>query len=159
MTIDQTVQTLDGKTKSLADYRGKVLLIVNTASQCGYTPQYAGLEKLYQTYRGRGFEVLGFPCNDFGAQEPGSAEEIRTFCDTRYHVTFPMFAKVKAKGDKSPLYKALTEETADGIKGEVKWNFTKFLVDAAGHVVARFESRAEPESAEVTQAIEKLLPR
>jgi glutathione peroxidase len=158
--IDHTVQTLDGTTTSLASYRGKALLVVNTASQCGYTPQYAGLEALHEAYEGRGLVVLGFPCNDFGAQEPGSAEEIRSFCETRFHVKFPLFAKVHAKGpDKSPLYKSLTEETAEGIRGEVKWNFTKFLVDPQGEVVARFEPAVAPDAPELRAAIEKVLPR
>ena len=159
VTIDHTVQTLDGASTSLASYRGKALLIVNTASQCGYTPQYAGLEKLHETYGPRGLAVLGFPCNDFGGQEPGSPQEIKTFCETRFAVKFPLFGKVKAKGaEKSPLYRTLTEETPDGIKGEVKWNFTKFLVDPQGHVVARFEPGVDPSSPELIAAIERVLP-
>lgn len=156
--IDHEISTLDGKPERLSAYRGKVLLLVNTASKCGYTPQYDGLEKLHERYAAKGFSVLGFPCNDFGGQEPGSPEEIQTFCESKFHVTFPLFAKVKAKGpEKSPLYRTLTEETPDGIKGEIKWNFTKFLVDAQGVVVARFEPAVDPLSAEVTSAVEKLL--
>lgn len=158
--IDHTVQTLQGETVKLDSYRGKVLLIVNTASECGYTPQYEGLEKIYGKYKDRGLVVVGFPSNDFGGQEPGSAEEIATFCKKNYGVTFPMMAKVHAKGSEiAPIYKTLTQDTGDGIKGEVKWNFTKFLVDKDGKVVARFEPNVKPESAELTGAIEKLLPR
>jgi glutathione peroxidase len=158
--IDHQVQTLQGETISLSKYRGSVLLVVNTASECGFTPQYAGLEKVYEKYKDRGLVIVGFPSNDFGQQEPGSAQEIATFCQKNYGVTFPMMAKVHAKGPEiAPLYKTLTQDTPEGIKGEVKWNFTKFLVDKDGKVVARFESKVTPESPEVTGAIEKLLPR
>jgi glutathione peroxidase len=158
--IDHTVQTLAGETVSLSKYRGSVLLIVNTASECGYTPQYAGLQRLYDKYAARGLVVVGFPSNDYGGQEPGDAEQIASFCKKNYGVTFPMMAKVHAKGAEiAPIYKTLTQETPDGIKGDVRWNFTKFLVDVNGKVVARFESKVEPESADVTGAIEKLLPR
>jgi glutathione peroxidase len=158
--INHQVQTLQGETISLSKYRGSVLLVVNTASECGYTPQYAGLEKVYEKYKDRGLVIVGFPSNDFGQQEPGSAQEIATFCQKNYGVTFPMMAKVHAKGPEiAPLYKTLTQDTPEGIKGEVKWNFTKFLVDKDGKVVARFESKVTPESPEVTGAIEKLLPR
>ena len=158
--IDHQVQTLQGETISLSKYRGSVLLVVNTASECGYTPQYAGLEKVYEKYKDRGLVIVGFPSNDFGQQEPGSAQEIATFCQKNYGVTFPMMAKVHAKGPEiAPLYKTLTQDTPEGIKGEVKWNFTKFLVDKDGKVVARFESKVTHESPEVTGAIEKLLPR
>ena len=158
--IDHQVQTLQGETISLSKYRGSVLLVVNTASECGFTPQYAGLEKVYEKYKDRGLVIVGFPSNDFGQQEPGSAQEIATFCQKNYGVTFPMMAKVHAKGPEiAPLYKSLTQDTPEGIKGEVKWNFTKFLVDKDGKVVARFESKVTPESPEVTGAIEKLLPR
>lgn len=158
--IDHQVQTLQGETISLSRYRGSVLLVVNTASECGYTPQYAGLEKVYEKYKDRGLVIVGFPSNDFGQQEPGSAQEIATFCQKNYGVTFPMMAKVHAKGPEiAPVYKTLTQDTPEGIKGEVKWNFTKFLVDKDGKVVARFESKVTPESPEVTGAIEKLLPR
>jgi glutathione peroxidase len=158
--IDHTVESLAGKPVKLSDYRGSVLLIVNVASECGYTPQYAGLEKVYEKYADRGLVVIGFPSNDYGAQEPGSADEIQQFCEKNYGVKFPIMAKVHAKGpEKAPIYKTLTEETGEGIKGEVKWNFTKFLVDTNGKIVARFEPKVEPESAELTGAIEKLLPR
>lgn len=160
MKIDHQMQDLAGETVNLGDYRGKALLIVNVASECGYTPQYTGLQKLWETYRDRGLVVIGVPSNDFGSQEPGSADEIRNFCDTRYRITFPMMAKVHAKGPEiAPLYKSLTEETGDGIRGEVRWNFTKFLVDTEGRPVARFESKVEPLSDELTQAIESVLPR
>lgn len=158
--IDHTVKLLDGSDKSLADYRGKVLLVVNTASECGYTPQYADLQQIYSKYKERGLEVLAFPSNDFGGQEPGAPEEIREFVDSKYHVDFEMFDKVAIKGDdKAPLYKALTEDTADGIKGEVEWNFTKFLVDPQGRVVERFDSAVSPSSPEVIAAIEAVLPK
>jgi len=157
--LDHTVQMNDGSDKSLADYRGKVLLVVNTASQCGLTPQYEGLQELYAKYKGRGFEVLAFPSNDFGGQEPGSAEEIAAFVDEKYSADFPLFAKVPVKGDaKVPLYATLTEQTADGIKGEIKWNFTKFLVDASGHVVARYEPNVDPMDTALTAKLESLLP-
>jgi glutathione peroxidase len=158
--VDHTVQTLEGETKKLSDYRGKALLIVNTASECGYTPQYADLQQVYAKYREQGFEVLAFPSNDFGGQEPGQPEEIREFVDDAFSVTFPIFDKVHAKGpEQSPLYKTLTEDTAEGIKGEVKWNFTKFIVDPQGKVVARFEPPVKPTDREVTTTIEKVLPR
>jgi glutathione peroxidase len=158
-TIDHEVQSLSGKTVDLSDYRGKALLIVNTASKCGFTPQYAELQKLHETYSERGLVVIGFPSNDFGGQEPGSAEQIETFCRTNYGVTFPMMAKVHAKGsDKAPIYRTLTEETSGDIRGEVKWNFTKFLVDPDGRVVQRFGSRVKPMSSEMTAAVEAVLP-
>ncbi len=157
--IDHTVKTLDGEEISLARYRGKTLLIVNTASQCGLTPQYEQLEALQQKYASRGFTVLGFPCNDFGSQEPGSAEEIKTFCSSKYQVSFPLFEKVRALGDKSPLYKTLTEEVDPALRGEIKWNFTKFLVDTNGRVVARFEPLVKPLDPQLTAQIEKLLPQ
>jgi glutathione peroxidase len=157
--VNQTVTSLNGKTVNLADYRGKTLLIVNTASECGYTPQYAGLQSLYDKYKDRGLVIVGFPSNDFGGQEPGGAEEIATFCKKNYGVTFPMMSKVHAKGPEiSPVYKTLTQDTPDGIRGEVKWNFTKFLIDPQGKVVARFEPKIEPQSPEVTEAVEKNLP-
>jgi glutathione peroxidase len=154
---DFTVTTNMGLPKSLADYRGKVLLIVNTASKCGFTPQYAGLQTLYDTYRDRGFEVLGFPCNQFGQQEPGTNEEIQSFCQVNYGVTFPMFDKIDVNGsDEHPLYKQL-KSAAPGALGlkVIKWNFTKFLVDAEGKVVNRFEPNADPE--QIIPDIEALL--
>lgn len=158
--IDHAVKLLDGSDKSLTDYRGKALLVVNTASECGYTPQYAGLQELYGKYKDRGLEVLAFPSNDFGGQEPGTPEQIREFVDSKYSVEFEMFEKVAIKGpDKSPLYQTLTEQTAEGIRGDVQWNFTKFLVDPEGRVVQRFDSAVEPTAPELIEAIERVLPR
>jgi glutathione peroxidase len=154
--LDHSVTRLSGEPASLADYRGKALLIVNTASACGLTPQYRGLEALYQKYADRGLVVLGFPCNDFGAQEPGDAAEIQEFCSTRYAVSFPLFEKVRAKGDKSPLYRTLTGLPAP-LGGEIRWNFTKFLVDREGRVVRRFEPTVDPGAPEVAAAIEEVL--
>ena len=144
---DFEVATLRGMNQPLADYRGKTLLIVNVASACGYTPQYAGLEALYRKYQDRGFVVLGFPCNQFGAQEPGSADDIATFCSRRYDVTFPLFAKIDVNGAHAhPLFEHLKQERpgALGTKG-IKWNFTKFLVDGRGEVVERYGSSTTPE--------------
>jgi glutathione peroxidase len=152
------VKTIDGRDKQLSDYVGNVLLIVNVASYCGYTSQYGGLEKLNQTYKDKGLRVLGFPCNDFGAQEPGTNEQIAQFCETRYGVNFEMFDKVKALGSsKHPLYQKLT--TAVEPKGDVAWNFEKFLVDKKGEVVARFKSGVTPEAAELVGAIERELAK
>ena len=159
VVVDHEVALLDGTNKKLSEYRGKALLVVNTASECGFTPQYADLQQVYATYKDKGLEVLAFPSNDFGGQEPGSPDQIRTFVDDKYQVEFEMFDKVHAKGGEiSPLYKTLSEETGDGIKGEVKWNFTKFLVDPQGKVVARFEPDTKPTDAEVIAAIESVLP-
>jgi len=153
-----TLNSIDGKPAPLADYKGKVVLIVNVASQCGYTPQYTALETIYEKYKDRGFVILGFPANNFGAQEPGTNEVIKTFCTRKYNVTFPMYAKISVKGDdQAPLYRYLTRDTAPGIAGDIKWNFTKFLVDRNGNVVQRFESAVTPDSKEVTGAIEKHL--
>ena len=155
---DFEAQQMNGTKVPLSQYRGKVLLIVNTASECGFTPQYAGLQMLYEQLAPRGFEVLAFPCNQFGKQEPGDAQAIRSFCDLRFHVTFPMFAKVDVKGpDAAPLYAYLTQEQR-GVLGTkaIKWNFTKFLVDATGHVVARYAPTAKPET--LRADIERLLP-
>ncbi len=145
---DFDATALDGKETDLGDYRGKVVLVVNVASKCGFTPQYEGLEGLYRQYKDKGFEVLGFPCNQFGAQEPGDAEEIANFCSTTYDVTFPMFAKVDVNGDDAhPLYKWMKGQKK-GIAGtrNVKWNFTKFLVDRDGNVVERFGPQDKPEA-------------
>ncbi|MGC1422985.1 MAG: glutathione peroxidase [Terracidiphilus sp.] len=155
-----SVEMLNGPAVSLSDFKGKVLLIVNTASQCGFTPQYAGLESLYKTYKQRGFEVLGFPCNQFGAQEPGTAAEIGAFCEKNYGVSFPMFAKIDVNGGEAhPLYRFLKSEKPGLLGplggGAIKWNFTKFLVDRGGKVVARFASATKPES--LAKDIEKLL--
>jgi len=147
MITDFTVKAADGSDASLEAYRGKVLLIVNTASKCGFTPQYAGLEALHRDYGDRGFEVLGFPCNQFGAQEPGDAAEIANFCSTTYDVTFPVFAKVDVNGpDAAPLFDAL-KSGAPGLLGSkgIKWNFTKFLVDREGRVVDRYAPTTKPE--------------
>ena len=154
-----TVETIDGKKKKLSDFKGKALLIVNTASQCGYTPQYATLQRLYTKFASQGFEVLAFPSNDFGGQEPGGSSEIKTFCEGRYKTTFPLFAKVHARGAaKAPLYRYLTEATGAGVKGEVRWNFTKFLVSSTGRVVQRFESGVDPMAPAVVAAVKKHLP-
>jgi glutathione peroxidase len=157
--LDFTLNSLDGKPAPLAEYRGKVLLIVNVASKCGYTPQYTGLEKIYEKYKDQGFVILGFPANNFGGQEPGTNEEIKTFCSSKYQVTFPMYSKVSVKGaDSTPLYQFLTDKQSNpATAGEIKWNFTKFLVDRNGKVIARFEPAITPESADVTGAIEKAL--
>jgi glutathione peroxidase len=154
---DFSVKTIDGKTQKLSAYKGKVLLVVNTASQCGFTPQYAGLQKLYEKYRARGLVVLGFPCNQFGAQEPGSEKEIARFCETSFGVTFPMFAKVDVNGDSAhPLFQHL-KAAAPGILGSesIKWNFTKFLVDRGGRVVKRYAPNVDPEK--IAPDIEALL--
>jgi glutathione peroxidase len=151
MTLyDIEARAIDGATKSLRDYEGKTLLVVNVASKCGFTPQYKGLEALYRKYAGRGFVVLGFPCNQFGAQEPGSESEIASFCSTAYDVSFPMFAKIDVNGEQThPLYKLLKRE-APGLLGSVaiKWNFTKFLVDRSGKVVRRYAPTDTPQSLE-----------
>ena len=153
-----TLSSIDGKPAPLADYKGKVVLLVNVASQCGYTPQYSALEAIYEKYKGQGFVILGFPANNFGAQEPGTNEEIKTFCTRKYSVTFPMYSKISVKGaDQAPLYGYLTKETGAGIAGDIKWNFTKFLVDRDGKVVQRFEPAVTPDSGEMTAAIEKQL--
>jgi glutathione peroxidase len=152
---DFTMKDIYGKDKPLADYRGKVVLAVNVASQCGYTPQYEGLEKLHEKYADRGLVVTGFPANDFGAQEPGPDSEIATFCTSKYGVKFPMFSKITVKGaEKNPLYAFLTQAAP---AGEVKWNFEKFLVGKDGQVVGRFPSSVTPESETLIQAIEKAL--
>ena len=153
-----TLDSIDGKPAPLADYKGKVVLVVNVASQCGYTPQYSALEATYEKYKDKGFVILGFPANNFGAQEPGTNEEIKTFCSRKYSVTFPMYAKISVKGtDQAPLYAYLTKDTGPRISGEIKWNFTKFLVDRNGNVVQRFEPEVTPDSKEVISAIEKQL--
>jgi glutathione peroxidase len=151
-----TLNSIDGKAAPLSAYDGKVVLLVNVASRCGFTPQYAGLEALYEKYKDRGLVILGFPANNFGAQEPGTNEEIKTFCSTKYNVKFPMYAKVSVKGaDITPLYKFLTDVKG----GDVKWNFTKFLADKHGNVIARFEPDVTPESPEVEAAIESALKK
>ena len=154
---DFSAERLSGKIENLGAYRGKTLLIVNVASKCGFTPQYEGLQALYEKYRDQGFEILGFPCNQFGAQEPGDMNEIQTFCSTQYGVTFPMFAKIEVNGDNAhPLYQFLKSEKK-GLAGSesIKWNFTKFLVDRNGEVVARFGPQDTP--ALIGRKLEKIL--
>ena len=159
LIYDFTLKNIDGKDVKLDQFRGKALLLVNVASQCGYTPQYEGLQKIYSKYKDMGLVVLGFPANNFGAQEPGTDKEIKTFCSTKYNVTFPMFSKISVKGtDKHPLYQFLTDEKTDPkFAGEITWNFNKFLIDKNGNIVGRFESKDTPESDKVTGAIEQVL--
>jgi glutathione peroxidase len=156
---DFTLNSIDGQATPLSSYKGKVVLLVNVASRCGFTPQYTALEALYEKYKDRGFVIVGIPANNFGSQEPGTNQEIKTFCTSKYQVTFPMMAKVSVKGsDITPLYQFLTDKALNPkTGGEIGWNFTKFLVDADGKVVARFDSAVKPESPEVSSAIEKAL--
>ena len=155
-----SARTLGGEEVSLEQYRGKVLLVVNTASECGFTPQYAGLQKLYETYAGRDFVVLGFPCNQFGKQEPGDATQIGSFCEKNYGVSFPMFEKIDVNGaGRHPVYTELTElPDADGAAGDIQWNFEKFLLRPDGTVAARFRPRTTPDSPEVVAIIKENLP-
>ena len=154
-----TVRDMDGKDVNLSAYKGKVLLIVNVASKCGFTPQYEGLEKIYKKYKAEGFEILAFPCNQFGGQEPGTNEEIQNFCSSKYDVTFKLFDKIDVNGDhRSPLYTALTTNT-NTEQGDVKWNFEKFLISRNGEITERFRSKITPESDEITSAIEKELKK
>ena len=156
LAYDFTAETLDGRPAPLAEHRGEVMLIVNTASKCGFTPQYAGLEALYRKYKDRGFVILGFPCNQFGAQEPGNAEEIASFCSLTYDVSFPMMRKVDVNGPAAhPLYAWLKGEKTGLLGSGIKWNFTKFLIDREGRVVGRFAPTATPQSLE--GAVEKVL--
>jgi glutathione peroxidase len=151
---DFSLDSIDGKPAPLADYKGKVLLLVNVASKCGFTPQYTQLEAVYEKYKGQGLVVIGFPANNFMAQEPGTNEEIKEFCSRKYNVSFPMYSKISVKGDdKAPLYQYLTSTGG----GEIKWNFTKFLVGRDGNVIARYESKVKPDEPEVVAAIEKAL--
>jgi glutathione peroxidase len=153
---DFTMKTIDGEDRPLADYKGKVLLVVNTASRCGFTPQYKGLEALYQDYKDKGFEVLAFPANNFMGQEPGTNSEIKEFCALTYKTTFPLFAKISVKGDDmAPLYQYLT--TQAGHNGDISWNFNKFLVDRNGKVVDRFGSKTDPQDEAVVAKIRELL--
>src|SRR3954471_12534726 len=156
---DFTFKAADAKETSLKPYEGKLLLIVNVASKCGLTPQYEGLEKLYETYKDRGLVIVGFPANNFNKQEPGTESEIKTFCTTKYHVTFPMMSKISVKGDdKHPLYKFLTEGKAgEDFAGDIERNFAKLLVDGNGNVMARFASKTTPDSPQLTSAVEKAL--
>lgn len=155
-----TVNTLEGKPQSLADFKGKTVLLVNTASECGYTPQYTELEKLYKQYKDKNFVVLGFPSNDFGGQEPGTSEEIRKFITDEYGITFPMFSKVVTKGgEQAPIYKMLTQDGPENTHGDIKWNFTKFLIGPDGQIIDRFGSNVDPMSKEVIAAVESHLPK
>jgi glutathione peroxidase len=154
--LDQTVKDIDEKDHDLAQYKGKVVLIVNVASKCGFTKQYAGLQKLYEDKKDGGLVILGFPANNFGSQEPGSNEQIKEFCSSKFSVTFPMMAKVSVKGDdKSPVFKFLTEKpTAGELAGEIKWNFSKFLIGRDGQLIARYESKVAPDDAKLIEAID-----
>jgi len=156
-----TLKSIDGAPAPLSQYKGKVLLLVNVASKCGFTRQYTGLESLYEKFKGQGFEVIGIPANNFGAQEPGTDAEIKTFCTRKYNVTFPMMSKVSVKGDDEvDLYQFLTDKSANPTTGgEIKWNFTKFLVDKDGKVIARFEPNVTPDSPELVGAVEKALAK
>jgi glutathione peroxidase len=156
---DFTMNSIDGQSTPLSRFQGKVVLVVNVASRCGFTPQYAALEKVYEKYQDRGLVIVGFPANNFGGQEPGTNQEIKTFCSTKYNVTFPMMAKVSVKGDdQTPLYQFLTDKTANPrTGGEIQWNFTKFLIGPDGRPVARFEPNVTPDDPQVTTAIEKEL--
>lgn len=158
---DAPVTRLGGGPADLHDYEGQAVLVVNTASRCGLTPQYAGLQRLHERYAGRGFTVLAFPCNQFGRQEPGSADEIRTFCESGYGVQFPVFDKVEVNGPgRHPLYASLTQVAdADGVAGDIQWNFEKFVVTPGGDTVRRFRPQVDPESPEIVAAIEDALPR
>jgi glutathione peroxidase len=159
--LDFTMKSIDGKETPLANFKGNVLLIVNVASKCGYTPQYEGLQAIYSKYKDQGFVVLGFPANNFLGQEPGTDEEIKTFCTLKYNVTFPMFSKISVKGENiHPLYRFLTsKETNPELSGDISWNFNKFLVNRDGKVIARFGTKEKPESEKVLQAIEQALKK
>ena len=156
---DLSATTIDGDEQSLGEFAGKTLLVVNVASQCGLTPQYKGLEELHRKYKGRGFAVLGFPCNQFAGQEPGSDEEIKDFCETRFDVSFPLFSKIDVNGDeRHPVYDYLTsQETKPDGAGDIKWNFAKFIVNKQGEVVARFDPAVDPTDKDLTTAIEEAL--
>lgn len=156
MVYDFTLNDIDGKPVSLSQFRGKALLLVNTASFCGNTPQYTDLEKMYAQYREKGFEILAFPANNFGQQEPGTNAEIKDFCHTKYSLSFPLFSKISVKGDdKHPLYRYLTEQSP--FPGEVEWNFQKYLIDRSGKVVARYHHRTKPSAPDIVQDVERVL--
>lgn len=156
MFYDYKVKSISGEDVLMSEYKGKVVLIVNTASKCGFTKQYEGLEELYEKYKDQGFVILGFPCNQFGAQEPGGNEEIKNFCTSTFSVTFPMMSKIDVNGDDAdPLYKFLKKEKGGILGDEIKWNFTKFLIDREGNVVDRFASQKTPKALE--KEVEKLL--
>jgi glutathione peroxidase len=154
-----TLNSIDGQAAPLAAYKGKVVMLVNVASRCGFTPQYSALETIYEKYKDRGFVIIGIPANNFGEQEPGSNQEIKTFCTSKYQVSFPMMSKVSVKGgDKDPLYQFLTDKSANPqTGGDIKWNFTKFLIGPDGRVITRFAPDVTPDSPQVTAAIEKAL--
>ena len=153
---DFTMKSIDGKDKHLADYKGEVLLVVNVASLCGYTPQYRDLEEVFEKYKGKGFRILAFPANNFGEQEPGSDKEIKTFCESKYSVTFDLFSKISVKGgDQHPLYQYITKDSP--FPGDVKWNFQKYLVDKQGNIVAMFPSRVNPTDKSFIDKLESLL--
>jgi glutathione peroxidase len=157
---DFTLPLLNGKDAPLADYKGKVVLVVNVASRCGFTPQYSALESIYEKYKDQGFVIVGFPANNFAGQEPGTNEEIAKFCTGKYNVTFPVYGKISVKGDdQAPLYSFLTKDANPTLAGDIKWNFTKFLVDRNGKVVERFEPAVTPDSPEVVSAIEAQLKK
>ena len=157
---DFTLPLLNGKDAPLADYKGKVVLVVNVASRCGFTPQYSALESIYEKYKDQGFVIIGFPANNFAGQEPGTNEEIAKFCTGKYNVTFPVYGKISVKGDdQAPLYSYLTKEANPTLAGDIKWNFTKFLIDRNGKVVQRFEPPVTPDSPEVVAAIETQLKK
>jgi glutathione peroxidase len=157
---DFTLPLLNGTAAPLANYKGKVVLVVNVASRCGFTPQYTALEATYEKYKDQGFVIVGFPANNFGGQEPGTNEEIAKFCTGKYNVTFPVYGKISVKGDdQAPLYAYLTKDANPAVAGDIKWNFTKFLVDRNGNVVQRFESAVTPDSPEVIAAIEAQLKK
>jgi glutathione peroxidase len=158
--VDVVIKDIDGRDLDLKTLRGKAVLVVNTASQCGYTPQYAGLEKLHRAYKEKGLVVLAVPSNDFGGQEPGTNEDIKEFTSEKFEVTFSLMDKVHATGDEiSPLFQTLTASGPTSTRGPVKWNFTKFLIDPEGKIVERFESKIDPMSTEVTTAVERVLPK
>jgi glutathione peroxidase len=158
--FDPTLHSLDGAPASVGDYRGRTLLMVNVASRCGLTPQYEGLERLQKTYGDKGITVLGFPCDQFGGQEPGTSEEIASFCSATYGVTFPLFEKIEVNGEgRHPIYGELVSfPDADGEAGDIRWNFEKFLVSPTGEIVQRFRPMVDPEAPEVIDAIEANLP-
>lgn len=154
--LDFVMQSIDGDSVNLSDYKGKVILMVNVASKCGFTPQYEGLEKLYEKYKDQGFVILGFPANNFLHQEPGTNEEIAAFCSMNYGVTFPMFAKISVKGkDQHPLYQYLTDKNAHKFGGKIKWNFEKFLIGRDGKIAARFSPKTKPQDEKIMSAIER----
>ena len=156
--LDFTMNTIDGKPQPLASYKGKVLMVINTASECGFTPQYETLQKLYETYKDKGLRILAFPANNFGEQEPGTNAEIKTFCSTKFHTTFDLFEKISVKGSgQHPLYKYITQDSP--YKGDVKWNFQKYLIDRSGKIAAKYLSAVDPMSKEVREEVEKLLAK